>query len=104
MAAMFITICQGHILKKSLYFSRVMPEQVIVTAKEGLAGTNPAEPSFGMTWTIKCFKHNSIVAVVPNEGLPGLMTCKPVTMTKFYRPVLACHGSFVLCFSKYYTS
>ncbi len=63
----------------------------VVKPKEGLAGTCPANLSFGMTITIK--EYNSIVGVMPKEGLAvgwcnKLKTCFSVTWCVVYKVVL----------------
>ncbi len=48
---------------------------VVVIPKEGLAGRGSANPSLGMTLTIKYYSpsgaHYSVVIVIPKEGLAG---------------------------------
>ena len=58
---------------------------VVVIPKEGLAGSGPAKPSFGMTLTTGEY---FIVGVIPKEGLAGPEPAKPsfgMTTTKISR-------------------
>ena len=58
---------------------------VVVIPKEGLVGSGPAKPSFGMTLTTREY---FIVGVTPKEGLAGPEPAKPsfgITITKTLR-------------------
>ncbi len=65
---------------------------VTVISKEGLVGTSPTKPSFGMTLTKELYsfvnhKLYLIAGVIPKVGLSGLVPAKPsfgMTMTKTF--------------------
>ncbi len=78
---------------------------VIVIPKDGLADISRAKPSFGITPVYRivvCCLHrfHSIVAVLPKEGLAGLVpsiskSSFAITITKMLRPVFAQRGSSI---------